>query len=137
MITIEGVEYYTSAEVCTMIGYTRSTLMRRVKEGVLGQTKVNGRALFKKSDIDPLLHSDDFVLYGRPSIILWSVKELSDLLGMSEGTIYSKCRSGELPHMRIGRFTFFDEKCLEPIIEELENECQRRGDYVNKEFGVL
>jgi excisionase family DNA binding protein len=38
----------------------------------------------------------------------WTVDELSELLSMSNKAIYSMCKAGRLPHIRIGQSIRFD-----------------------------
>jgi excisionase family DNA binding protein len=56
-VTINGLAYYRTAEVCRMIGISRTTLFRWLKQGVLGEAEHRDRRgwrLFTEEEIDSL-----------------------------------------------------------------------------------
>ena len=46
-----------------------------------------------------------------------SVREVAEFLGLAEGTVYRKVRSGELPAVRIGRSLRFPRQAIENWLE--------------------
>ncbi|MDO5035927.1 MAG: helix-turn-helix domain-containing protein [Porphyromonas sp.] len=137
MVDYQGEVYYTSEEVCDLIGYTRSTLMKRVQAGKVKQIIVKRTALFKKEEIDMLCETEDHMLYSKRRVVRWTPKELSELLGVSISTIYRWVREEKVEVERVGRFLIFTEENLEKIISELEKKCQQRGEYVNEKFRTI
>ena len=47
-----------------------------------------------------------------------TVQEAADLLGISRGLAYEKCRGGEIPSIRIGRRLLVPRVALERMLEE-------------------
>ena len=56
-VTVNGQTYYRSAEVCRMVGISRSTLFRWLKEGIFREAEHRDRRgwrLFTEGEIDKL-----------------------------------------------------------------------------------
>jgi len=56
-VTINGTTYYRTAEVCRMVGISRTTLFRWLKDGLLRETQYRDRRgwrLFTKEEIGRL-----------------------------------------------------------------------------------
>ena len=56
-VTIDGQTYYRTAEVCLMVGISKSTLFRWFREGVMREVKHRDRKgwrLFTEDEIDRL-----------------------------------------------------------------------------------
>ena len=54
-VTVNGQTYYRTAEVCRMIGISRTTFFRWLKEGILREAKQRDRRgwrLFTKDELD-------------------------------------------------------------------------------------
>jgi len=56
-VTINGTTYYRTAEVCRMVGISRTTLFRWLKDGLLREAQYRDRRgwrLFTEAQIDKL-----------------------------------------------------------------------------------
>lgn len=56
-VTVNGQTYYRTAEVCLMVGISRTTLFRWLKEGISGDSERRDRRgwrLFTKDEINKL-----------------------------------------------------------------------------------
>lgn len=56
-VTVNGQTYYRSAEVCRMVGISRTTLFRWLKEGIFREAEHRDRRgwrLFTEGEIDKL-----------------------------------------------------------------------------------
>lgn len=49
---------------------------------------------------------------------LLTIKEAAELTRLSEKTLYTFAENGKVPHIKLGRRTFFNEKKLEAWVEE-------------------
>ena len=136
MIQIEERQYYTSKEVCELIGYSRSTLMDRVREGKINQTLHNGLAIYRKEEIDALKQSHDYVLYGNETEVMITVKELAGWMGKSPDTIYKWLRQGRIKATKVGRFVFFTKADIELILSQMRKKIGERPQTVRKQFEI-
>lgn len=134
MVLVEGKQYYTSKEVCELIGYSRSTLMDRVRDGKIKQEIHNGIAIFNKIEIDALKNSQDFLLYGDETEVLVTVKELAGWMGKSPDTIYTWLRHGRIKATRVGRFVFFTKDDIKKILDQMRRKINDRPQVVREQF---
>lgn len=51
-------EYLTTKEVMALLRVSRITIWRWVKDGILKQTKVGGKLLYPKSELNKMLETD-------------------------------------------------------------------------------
>ena len=131
MVLVEGTEYYTSKEVCELIGYSRSTLMDRVRDGKIKQIIHNGIAIFKKDEIDALKNSQDYFLYGDATEVLVTVKELAGWMGKSPDTIYTWLKQGRIKGTRVGRFVFFTKADIKERPQAVREQFQLDNDSIS------
>lgn len=134
MVLVEGTEYYTSKEVCELIGYSRSTLMDRVRDGKIKQVIHNGTAIFNKDEIDALKNSQDYFLYGDATEVLVTVKELAGWMGKSPDTIYTWLKQGRIKGTRVGRFVFFTKADIKEILKQMRQKINERPQAVREQF---
>lgn len=135
MILVEGIQYYTSKEVCELIGYSRSTLMDRVRDGKIKQSIHNGIAIYNKEEIDSLRGSHDYILYGgNETEVLVTVKELASWMGKSPDTIYTWLKQGKIKGTRVGRFVFFTKDNIKMILNQMRQKINERPKTVREQF---
>ena len=134
MVLVKGEQYYTSKEVCELIGYSRSTLMDRVRDGKIKQVIHNGTAIFNKEEIDALKNSQDYLLYGDVTEVLVTVKELAGWMGKSTDTIYTWLRHGKIKATRVGRFVFFTKDDINRILVQMRRKISERPQVVKEQF---
>jgi excisionase family DNA binding protein len=48
---------------------------------------------------------------------LLSVKEVARFLGISESSVYRRCRAGDLPSVKVGGRTLFEQEAVRQFIE--------------------
>ncbi len=51
---------------------------------------------------------------------LYTVKEVAELLRVTERTVYGKAKSGELPHRKIGRVLRFTQGDIDAYLEKIK-----------------
>lgn len=69
-VTINGQPYYRTAEVCRMVGISRNTLFRWLKEGISKEPEHRDRRgwrLFAEDEADRLKAEANRINLGRPS----------------------------------------------------------------------
>lgn len=55
-----------------------------------------------------------------PDRELYTVQEVAKLLKVTERTVYSKAKSGELPYRKIGRVLRFTREDIEVYLEKIK-----------------
>lgn len=136
MVEQNGYRYYTAQEVCEITGYSRVTLFRRVKDGLIRQYKYKKSAVFRYEDVQAIIGKADLPVNEQWEV-WYSPKELADLLGVGLTTIYRWQREGKLNGYKHGHYIRYKDDALCEIINELQTKCSLRGPYVNKYFRVI
>lgn len=53
-------------------------------------------------------------------VALLSAEDVAAMLGMSKDWVYSECRAGRIPHIKMGRYTRFRREAIEDWIRGRE-----------------
>ena len=53
---------------------------------------------------------------------LLTVAEVAEVLQVDKSWVYAACRSGRIPHIRLGRYVRFSETAIEDWMSEIQSE---------------
>ena len=102
-------------EACTLLGLSRSTLNRYIKNGKIEIFKLNKKVIIKRESIDSFLmnfqsiHIPDEVLTTKNSFNIkdyYYFGEIQNLYGVSESTIYNHLRTHKIEKVKIGKYYY-------------------------------
>jgi excisionase family DNA binding protein len=117
---INAKEFLSVDETVKLLGISRSTIYRMFKSGMLPQTKIGGRTIVRRKDIDDFLFIPTATTNKEKSNIpdfeeCYTLGEIQKLFNVSEKALYTIINRNNINKFQKGKHVYVEKEKIEKI----------------------